>query len=85
MGDCQLCSRPGQTRHLYLVFVAYSCIVTHLGQARVQDWAQARLTTVGEACRAALRETLSNTIEWVIHRSAEGWSTERIKISLALP
>lgn len=85
MGDCQLRNGLGQTRHLYLVFVAYSCIVTHLGQARVQDWAQARLTTVGEACRAALRETLSHTIEWVIQRSSEGWSTERIKISLALP
>ena len=85
MGDCQLRSRLGQTRHLYLVFVMYSSIVAQLGQARVQDWARIRLMTVGEACRAALRETLGNTLEWAIQRATEGWSTERIKLSLALP
>ncbi len=85
MGDCQLRSTLGQTRHLYLVFVAYSCIVPHLGHARVPDWALARLTTVGEACRAALRETLSTTLDWVLQRSSEGWSTAQIKTALALP
>ena len=85
MGDCQLRNGLGQTRHLYLVFVAYSCIIAQLRQARAQGWAQVRLMTVGEACRAALRETLGKTLEWVIQRSTEGWSTERIKISLALP
>lgn len=85
MGDCQLRSSLGQTRHLYLVFVAYSCIIAQLGQARPQDWARVRLTTVGEACRAVLRETLGDTLEWALQHATEGWSTERIKLSLALP
>jgi len=63
MGDCQLRSSLGQTRHLYLVFVAYSCIMSHLNQSHPQDWARVRLMTVGEACRAVLRETLSDTLE----------------------
>ena len=85
MGDCQLRSSLGQTRHLYLVFVAYSCIMSHLKQSRPQDWARTRLMTVGEACRAVLRETLGDTLEWALQHAAEGWSTERIKLSLALP
>jgi hypothetical protein len=28
---------------------------------------------------------LSDTLEWALHHAAEGWSTERIKLSLALP
>ena len=85
MGDCQLRSSLGQTRHLYLVFVAYSCIIAQLGQARPQEGARVRLTTVGEACRAVLRETLGDTLEWALQHAAQGWSTERIKLSLALP
>jgi len=85
MGECQLRSQLGQTRHLYLVFVAYSCIIAQLGQARPQEWARVRLMTVGEACRAVLRETLSDTLEWALQHAAQGWSTERIKLSLALP
>ncbi|MBI5354168.1 MAG: IS701 family transposase [Chloroflexi bacterium] len=85
MGDCQLRSRLGQTRHLYLVFVAYSCIIAQLGQDRPQEWARVRLMTVGEACRAVLRETLGDTLDWALQHAAVGWSTERIKLSLALP
>ncbi|MBI4630977.1 MAG: IS701 family transposase [Chloroflexi bacterium] len=83
MGDCQLRSRLGQTRHLYLVFVAYSCIIAQLGQDRPQEWARVRL--MGEACRAVLRETLGDTLDWALQHAAVGWSTERIKLSLALP
>lgn len=84
MGACQLRSRLGQTRHLYLVFVAYSCIIAQLGQNHPQEWSRIRLTTVGEACRAVLRETLGDTLEWAVQHAAQGWSTERIKLSLAL-
>jgi hypothetical protein len=85
MGDCQLRSSQSQTRHMYLVFLVYSQIVSHMQQDRAQDWAGVRLQTVGEACRAALRETLGKTLEWVLQRAAEGWTPVQIKAHLALP
>jgi len=85
MGDCQLRGRQGQTRHLYLVFVAYRCIMAQLQQARAQEWAQTRLMTVGEACRAMLRESLGQTLTWAVDRALEGWTMPQIKTHLALP
>jgi len=85
MGACQLRDGTGQTRHLYLVFLAYSLIMTHLQQGRAREWALTTLTTVGEACRAVLRETLGNMITWVLQRASDGWSHEQIKAQLALP
>ena len=61
LGDCQLRDGQGQTRHMYLVMLAYSLLVRQLGQNRAQDWALQKLTTIGEACRAMLRETLRTT------------------------
>lgn len=86
MGDCQLRAGRGQTRHLYLVFLAYSVLMRQLSQGRACQWALGRLTTIGQACRAVLRETLSQTIAWVVKRlQVDGWSFERIKAQLALP
>lgn len=85
MGDCQLRTGQGQTRHLYLVMLAHSLLIAQMGQGRASEWAQVRLTTIGEACRAILRETLGKTITWAIERATlEGWSHERIKAYLAL-
>jgi hypothetical protein len=64
MGDCQLRHGLGQTRHMYLVMLAYSLLVLELRQDRAQEWALTRLTTIGEACRAILRETLRSTLHW---------------------
>ena len=58
MGDCQLRTREGQTRHLYLVMLAYSLLMRQLRQGHAYEWAYRKLTTIGEACRAILRETL---------------------------
>lgn len=86
LGDCQLRSGEGQTRHLYLVLLVHSLLVAQLQQGRVRAWAQATLTTIGEACRAVLRETLGKTITWAIERATlDGWQPERIKMHLALP
>ena len=85
MGDCQLRTAQSQTRHMYLVFLVYSQIVLHLRQDRAQDWAGMHLMTVGEACRAALRETLGKTLEWALQRASEGWTPVQIKAELALP
>jgi hypothetical protein len=49
---------------MYLVMLAYSLLVLELRQDRAQEWALTRLTTIGEACRAILRETLRSTLHW---------------------
>lgn len=84
MGECQLRNGDGQTRHMYLVFLAYSAVMTEMRQARPQEWAQEMLTTVGQACRAMSREVLSKTIAWVVARTEQGWSLPKIKAHLAL-
>ncbi len=71
MGDCQLRDGQGQTRHMYLVMLAYSLLMLQLRQDRACDWALCRLKTIGEACRAMLDETLRATITWVVHQVAD--------------
>ena len=85
LGDCQLRSGEGQTRHFYLVLLVHSLLTAQLRQGRVSAWACQMLTTIGEACRAVLRETLGKTISWAIERATlDGWHPERIKVHLAL-
>jgi hypothetical protein len=86
MGECQLRNGRGQTRHMYLVFLAYSVLMRQLRQGRAREWARERLTTIGQACMTVLRQTLSDTIEWVIERiEGDNWDFGRIKFQLALP
>lgn len=85
MGDCQLRKGEGQTRHMYLVMMAHSLLVAQMQQGRASEWAHAMLTTVGEACRAIMRETLGNTITWAIDKATKAsWSHDRILAHLAL-
>ena len=85
MGDCQLRNGLGQTRHMYLVFLAHSLLMRQLRQGRASVWALERLTTVGQACRAVARESLSQTISWVIDRVQEdGWKPQRVIARLKL-
>jgi hypothetical protein len=85
MGDCQLRSGEGQTRHMYLVFLAYSALMSQLRHDRAQEWAHVRLTTIGESCRVMFRETLGKTIAWVVQQVQLGQSLSDIKAHLALP
>lgn len=85
MGDCQLRNGEGQTRHMYLVFLAYSALMSQLQHDRANDWAHTRLTTIGETCRAILRETLGKTIAWVVDQVHAGLCIGDIKQKLALP
>jgi hypothetical protein len=85
MGACQLRNGEGQTGHMYLVFLAYSALMGQLRHDRAQEWAQARLTTIGESCRAMFRETLGKTIAWVVEQVQLGQSLPEIKAHLALP
>ena len=78
MGDCQLRDGQGQTRHMHLVMVAYRLLMKQLRQGHAYDGAYQQLTTIGEACRAMLRETLRTTMTWSINHVKEyAWSTER--------
>ena len=43
------------------------------------SWAHARLTTIGEACRAVLRETLGKTIAWVVEQAQHGQSLSPLR------
>jgi len=71
MGNCQLRSGQGRTRHMYLVMPAYSLLASQLKQGHAKDWALRRLTTIGEACRAMLNETLRTTPAWAIEQVTE--------------
>jgi hypothetical protein len=66
MGDCQLRSGQGQTRHMYLVMLAYSLLMQQLRNDGAKDWAINRLTTIGQACRAVTDETLRATLQWAM-------------------
>jgi uncharacterized protein YndB with AHSA1/START domain len=66
LGDCQLRDLRGQTRHVYLVMLAYSLLMGQLRQGRAKEWALHRLTTIGEACRAMFKEALRTTLSWAV-------------------
>jgi DDE superfamily endonuclease len=84
LGDCQVRSGEGQTRHVYLVSAAYSLLMRSLQQSRAQDWARRTLTTIGEACRAVKAETLERMIDWIVTKlTVDHWSVTDIKTVLA--
>jgi uncharacterized protein YndB with AHSA1/START domain len=83
LGDCQVRSGEGQTRHVSLVSAAYSLLMRSLQQSRVQDWARRTLTTIGEACGAVQAETLGRMLDWVVDKlTVEHWSVTAIKAIL---
>jgi len=85
MGDCQLRDGEGQTRHMHLVMLAYSLLMRQLRQSHAYEWALQKLTTIGEACRAMLRETLRTTLNWAMERNNNPyWTRERVMAHLGL-
>ena len=58
----------GQARHMYLAMLAYSLLMGELKQGRAKEWALHRLMTIGEACRAMIRESLRTTLTWAIEQ-----------------
>ena len=85
LGDCQLRDSQGQTRHIDLVMLAYSLLMVQLRQGRATDWALHRLVTIGEACRAMLKETLRTTLTWAIEQVTErGQSVDRVMAQLRM-
>jgi hypothetical protein len=85
MGDCQLRTRVGQARHMYLVMLAYSLLMRQLKQGHAYEWAYRKLTTIGEACRAIMRETLRTTLAWAMERvEVYAWNKARVVAHLGL-
>lgn len=83
LGDCQVRSGEGQTRHVYLVSAAYSLLMSSLQQGGPQDWARRTLTTIGEACRAVKAETLECMVDWIADKlTGDHWSVSEIKAVL---
>jgi hypothetical protein len=83
LGDCQVRSGEGQTRHVYLVSAAYSLLMASLHQGCPQDWARRTLTTIGEACRAVKAETLERMVDWIADKlTGDHWSVAKIKAVL---
>jgi len=84
LGDCQVRTGEGQTRHVYLVSVAYSLLMRSLHQTHLYDWARRTLTTIGEACRAVKAETLERIVDWMVDKlTVEPWSMPEMKAVLA--
>jgi hypothetical protein len=80
LGECQVRSGEGQTRHVYLVRAAYSLLMRSLQQSRAQDWAWRTLTTIGDACRAVKAETVARMIDWLVEKlTVDHWSITAIK------
>lgn len=71
MGACQLRSGQGQTRHMYLMMLAYTLLMRELKTSRAKVWAEHRLTTIGQACRAVTNETLTATLRWAMSQVHE--------------
>ena len=84
LGDCQVRTGEGQTRHVYLVSAAYSLLMRSLHQTHLYDWARRTLTTIGEACRAVKAETLERIVDWIVDKlTVEHWSIPEMKAVLA--
>ena len=84
LGDCQVRTGEGQTRHVYLVSVAYSLLMRSLHQTHLYDWARRTLTTIGEACRAVKAETLERIVDWIVDKlTVAHWSIPEMKAVLA--
>ena len=86
MGDCQLRDGRGQTRHMHLVMLAYSLLITELDSNRSLKWSLTMPTTIGEACRSIMKELMRKTIAWVVEsikNEEESLASALIKLRLA--
>jgi hypothetical protein len=70
---------------MHMVMLAYTLLMQQLEQGHAWEWAYQRLTTIGEACRAVLRETLRDTLTWAMqHVLDDGWEPPEVLIGLNL-
>jgi len=74
--DCQLRSSVGHTRHIYCVFLAHSLLIQQLDKTSVSGWASVKLSTIGESCRALVRESLRSLIGWIVEQMEGAMQSE---------
>jgi len=72
MGDCQLRDGQGQTRHMYLVFVAYSYLMSKAKIGYPKNEVISQPVTVGEVCRSIAQEVFRDTLTWAIRQVTQG-------------
>ena len=85
LGDCQLRTGEGLTRHMYLVIVVHSLLMAQMFTRRAYEWTQHKLTTIGQVCRAITKEVLRKTLTWACEKATDAkWKTEHIMNFLAL-
>jgi hypothetical protein len=69
MGDCQLRNGLGQTRHMYLVFAAYSFLMVQINKdCCVEKAKKPMLMTIGDGCRSITREVFRTMLDWTIRQ-----------------
>jgi DDE superfamily endonuclease len=79
LGACQLQDSTGHDRHVHLVMLAYSLLMQRLQQGRAWEWSDQKLTTIGQACRSVLTETLRRTLLWALEQvNRYAWEAERV-------
>ena len=71
MGDCQLRDGQGQTRHMYLVMLAYSLLMHQLRQNRAKTWALCQADDHRRSLPGDARETMRSTLAWAIEQVTE--------------
>jgi hypothetical protein len=68
LGDCQLRNSTGQTRHIYCVFLAHSLLEQQLDKTNLSGRLGVKLQTIGESCRALLRESVRSMVCWIVEQ-----------------
>jgi hypothetical protein len=60
-------------------------LIRQLDSSRSRGWAHTKLQTIGEACVAVTKESLSQTIRWILDRiESDRWSLSRVEQALNL-
>ncbi len=78
-------SSKGQTRHMYLVMLAYSLLMRQLKETHSGFPTLDTLMTIGESCQAIMRELLRMTILWAIERvTTQQWEADQVFAALNL-
>jgi len=80
----ELRDEDGFRRHWYLVFAAYSCLLTEFHACGRRSWFTAKLLTIGEARRKIAQNTLRNLVDWVRQKVKDQWEPKQIYECLAL-
>jgi SRSO17 transposase len=80
----ELRDEDGFRRHWYLVFAAYSCLLSEFHACGRRSWFTAKLLTIGEARRKLACDTVKNLVDWVRQKVKDQWEPTQIYECLSL-